>query len=80
MDNVSFHHSHKVQQTIREKEWECLFVPPYSPVFNPIEGVFSIVKRHYQKCLHIQDSFKQVTSCQIKGFFRGSFAATHRLS
>jgi len=38
MDNVSFHHSHKVQQAIKQKGWDCLFVPPYSPVFNPIEG------------------------------------------
>jgi transposase len=53
MDNVAFHHSYKVKEYTKEIQWDILFVPPYSHVFNPIEGVFSIVKRQYQRNLSI---------------------------
>jgi transposase len=79
MDNVSFHHSKKVIEFLEFRNWDVLFTPPYSPIFNPIEGVFSIVKRHYQKFLHIENAFKSVTDNHIRGFFRGSFKATNQL-
>ena len=47
MDNVSFHHSYKVKEIANKHKWDILYIPPYSPVFNPIEGVFSIVKRSF---------------------------------
>lgn len=79
MDNVSFHHSKRVIEFLEFKNWDVLFTPPYSPVFNPIEGVFSIVKRYYQKFLHIENAFKSVTENHIKAFFDGSFKATKQL-
>lgn len=79
MDNVSFHHSKRVIEFLEFKNWDVLFTPPYSPVFNPIEGVFSIVKRHYQKFLHIENAFKSVTENHIKAFFGGSFKAIKQL-
>jgi transposase len=45
MDNVRFHHSKVVQELLKKKNVSVLFVPPYSPWFNPIELCFSIVKR-----------------------------------
>jgi transposase len=78
MDNVSFHHSYKVKEVALKNKWDVLFVPPYSPIFNPIEGVFSIVKRHFQKFLIIDDAFKSVTLDNIKSFFKYSFNATSR--
>jgi transposase len=78
LDNVSFHKSKAVLETVKEKGWELLFVPPYSPVFNPIEGVFSIVKREYQKVMNIHSSFIKVSLDHIKSFFKHSFSATTR--
>lgn len=49
LDNVRFHHSKIANEIAKSKGWYFLFVPPYSPRFNPIEGVFSIVKRHFYK-------------------------------
>ncbi len=37
LDNVSFHHSKEVINYIKSKMWNLLFIPPYSPNFNPIE-------------------------------------------
>jgi len=78
MDNVSFHHAKQVKELIKEKGWDYLYTPPYSPVFNPIEGVFSIVKRYYSKYMNIMDSFKSVTNTHIKSFFKHSFNSTTR--
>jgi transposase len=75
MDNVAFHHSKIIKELIHKKGWEYLYTPPYSPVFNPIEGVFSIVKRHYSKCMDIVSSFNIVTNTHIKAFFKHSFNA-----
>ena len=75
MYNVAFHHSKKVIELIHKKGWEYLYTPPYSPVFNPIEGVFSIVKRHYAKYMDIISSFGIVTNNHIKAFFKYSFNA-----
>lgn len=49
MDNVSFHHSYQIKQLITSKGLSPLFIPPYSPQFNPIEEVFSILKRRFRK-------------------------------
>jgi len=45
LDNVSFHHSAVTRQAAADKGYDLLFVPPYSPWYNPIETVFSVVKR-----------------------------------
>ncbi len=44
MVNVSFHHSTEVLEIVRDKGYNILFTPPYTPIFNPIEHVFSYMK------------------------------------
>jgi transposase len=73
LDNVSFHRSASVRPLCRKKDFELLFVPPYSPWYNPIEGVFSIIKRHYYKTRDIQGSFHVVTKEHCQAFFRQSY-------
>ncbi len=74
LDNVSFHHSKIVSNVASAKEYTLLFTPPYSPWFNPIEGIFSIVKRHFYKGNSIENSFDIVTSNHCKAFFQESFS------
>ena len=45
LDNVSFHHTQEVKTYIKSRKWDLLYVPPYSPQFNPIENIFSSVKQ-----------------------------------
>ena len=78
MDNVKFHHSKIIKELAKQKGWDILYTPAYSPIFNPIEGVFSIVKRLYQKCVSIEKSFENVTMNHIKSFFGYSFSALSR--
>lgn len=45
MDNVSFHKGKNTQQLIKKTGAKLLFLPPYSPDFNPIEHDFSAIKK-----------------------------------
>lgn len=49
MDNLSSHKSEKVRQIIEAAEASLLYLPPYSPDFNPIEQAFSKLKAHLCK-------------------------------
>ena len=69
LDNVSFHRSATVQNAISEMGYVALFIPPYSPWFNPIEMCFSIVKRSYYKHLDIDRAFQDLRKDHILTFF-----------
>ena len=57
-----------------------LYLPPYSPFFNPIEECFgyikTVCKRDYEQydgsTMHnaIHDAFGKVTESMIKGFYK----------
>ncbi len=44
MDNLSAHKGGRVKEIIEGRGAELLYLPPYSPDFNPIEQAFSKVK------------------------------------
>jgi len=44
LDNLSAHHREEVALLIEERACTLLFLPPYSPDFNPIEMMFSKIK------------------------------------
>jgi len=45
MDNLSSHKRHHTRELIEGAGAELVFLPPYSPDLNPIEMVFSKIKR-----------------------------------
>jgi hypothetical protein len=45
MDNAAFHKSNKTQELIEQAGATLLFLPPYSPDFNPIEHDFAAIKK-----------------------------------
>ena len=49
MDNLSSHKGQEVRDRIEAAGAELLFLPPYSPDFNPIEMAFSKLKAHLRK-------------------------------
>ncbi len=69
LDNVSFHHSNEVASFASANNIELLFVPPYSPWFNPIENCFSIVKRHFYQHQDIEEAFAALTGDHCQSFF-----------
>ncbi len=48
MDNATFHKTAATRQIIEQAGHTLLFLPPYSPDFNPIEQDFAIMKRRRQ--------------------------------
>jgi hypothetical protein len=44
MDNLGAHKPKRVTELIEDKGCELIYLPPYSPDFNPIEEAFSKVK------------------------------------
>jgi transposase len=44
MDNLSAHKSEEVREFVEGRGCEVLFLPPYSPDYNPIEEAFSKIK------------------------------------
>ena len=48
MDNVAFHKSKRIKELVESRGHRILFIPPYSPQCNPIEEVFSELKRRYR--------------------------------
>jgi transposase len=49
MDNLRAHKPNRVRQLIEDKGCELIYLPPYSPDFNPIEEAFSKVKHILRK-------------------------------
>jgi transposase len=49
LDNASIHKTKAVKQAATERGYELLYLPPYSPEFNPIELVFGVAKQHFYK-------------------------------
>jgi transposase len=49
MDNLSSHKGPKVREMIEAAGAKLLYLPPYSPDFNPIENAFSKLKALLRK-------------------------------
>lgn len=49
MDNVRFHKTKVITELFHNSNNKLLFIPPYSPQYNPIENVFAIIKNKYKQ-------------------------------
>ena len=45
MDNLAAHKPDRVRELIEGRGCELVYLPPYSPDYNPIKEVFSKIKR-----------------------------------
>jgi len=80
MDNMRSHHVKEVSETINnsEKHLTLLYLPPYSPDFNPIEMMWSKIKS-VLRMIKIRDismlpnaiktAFSKITSSDCIGWF-----------
>ena len=50
MDNLSSHKSERIKELVEAVGAEVLYLPPYSPDFNPIEKMWLKVKEYLRKC------------------------------
>ena len=52
MDNASFHKNQRTKELIESKGCILLYLPPYSPDFNPIEKIWGSMKKLYRNHKH----------------------------
>ena len=60
MDNATFHKSETTKTLIESANCKLLYLPPYSPDFNPIEQKWGHVKNLVKK---VRDQFKSFEEC-----------------
>jgi transposase len=80
MDNLQPHKAAGVKEMIEQAGARLLYLPPYSPDFNPIENMWSKVKRKLRSAAArtfealtqaVWAALDQVTPQDCFGFFRG---------
>jgi transposase len=78
MDNLSAHKGERVRQLIEGKGCELVYLPPYSPDFNPIEQAFSKLKgclraacaRNRDTLMEvIGEALRTITASDAEGYF-----------
>jgi transposase len=78
MDNLSAHKGERVRELIEGRGCELIYLPPYSPDFNPIEQAFSKLKGYLRgACARsrrtlvevIGEALRTVTASDAEGFF-----------
>ena len=67
MDNAAFHKKEVLYQIAKKYSQELIFLPPYSPEYNPIEHKWSALKRKVAGCVHLYDSVSQALDAVLKG-------------
>jgi transposase len=48
LDNAAFHKTEETRRIIEQSSFHILYLPPYSPDFNPIEQNFATLKKRRQ--------------------------------
>ena len=49
LDNLKVHHARVVQEWLEHNPIRLIFLPPYSPHFNPIERLWALLKARLRK-------------------------------
>ena len=56
MDNASFHNKENLTEIAEEHGFKLIFLPPFSPEYNPIEHLWANLKKFLRKNLRNYDS------------------------
>jgi transposase len=55
IDNAAFHHSDRIKTLCADAGVKLLYLPPYSPDFNPIEEFFAELKAYIKKAWSVYE-------------------------
>jgi transposase len=78
MDNLGAHRPKRIRQLIEQQGCELLYLPSYSPDYNPIEEAFAKIKNLLRKATArskealleaIGAALSAVTAADVRGFF-----------
>ena len=68
MDNCSVHHAQEMKDLLRDAGILLLYLPPYSPDYNPIEELFSYAKYYLKEHDEVAQALGDVTLIQKISF------------
>lgn len=85
MDNARIHHAKIVKEFAEAENIKIIYNTPYDPKRNPIENVFSVVKKNVRKHMiennsvsnlkkGIKEEFNNVDQQIIKNCYNNSFS------
>ena len=66
MDNATFHKSKKTRELIESVGCKIIFLPPYSPDYNPIEKFWANMKRWVRREI---SRFNKLYEALVEFFF-----------
>jgi transposase len=67
MDNLSAHKGERVRELIEGRGCDLIYLPPYSPDFNPIEQAFSKLKGYLREaCARSQKTLMEVIGAALR--------------
>lgn len=66
LDNASFHKNERTRILVEKKGARLLYLPPYSPDFNPIENYWALLKLYVRKFNASFDIFYQILDDFLK--------------
>ncbi len=78
MDNLGAHRPKRIRELIEQQGCELLYLPTYSPDYNPIEEALAKIKNLLRKCAArtkealveaIGAALSAVTTADVQGFF-----------
>jgi transposase len=78
MDNLGAHRPKSIRELIEERGCELVYLPAYSPDYNPIEEAFAKIKNLLRKCAArstealveaIGAALSAVSAADVQGFF-----------
>ncbi len=78
MDNLGAHRPKRIRQLIEQQGCELLYLPSYSPEYNPIEEAFAKIKNLLRKAIArskealleaIGAALSAVSAADVRGFF-----------
>ena len=69
MDNAAFHKKEVLQNLAGKYSQKLIFLPPYSPEYNPIEHTWSTLKRKVASGVHLYASVSQALNAILKGSY-----------
>ncbi|KAE8228051.1 hypothetical protein CF326_g7034 [Tilletia indica] len=78
LDNCRTHKKDEIRQAVEDAGCKLIFLPPYSPDFNPIEMAFAAIKKKLkrQPATHVYDlirvCYDAVTPQHAAAYFRGA--------
>ena len=79
LDNLQPHKASGVRELIEAAGATLLYLPPYSPDFNPIENMWSKVKRHLRSAAaRTYEALQQAVTVALNGITRSDCAGFFR--